>query len=58
MADHVIDIAYRKGYDSGLTSSANKVKEVFNELPGNAESSVRDLLLDLYNDIVSSCSTE
>jgi len=58
MSEHVVDIAYRKGYDTGLSTAAVKIKEAFHALPGNTDTAVKDLLLDLYNEISSSCFPE
>jgi hypothetical protein len=36
----------------GLNAAGIKVREVFEALPPTADNATRDLLLDLYNDIV------
>lgn len=48
-----LDIQWVSGYRLGVNASALKVKEKFNELPANADQATKDLLLDLYNEIVA-----
>jgi len=42
---------YLVGQRNGLLVAAEKVRDAFNDLPSTADSSVKDLLLDLYNEI-------
>lgn len=48
-----LDIQWVSGYRLGINTAALKVKEKFNELPANADQATKDLLLDLYNEIVA-----
>lgn len=48
-----LDINWVSGYRLGINAAALKVKEKFLELPANAEQATKDLLLDLYNEIVA-----
>lgn len=48
-----LDIQWVSGYRLGINTAALKVKEKFLELPANADQATKDLLLDLYNEIVA-----
>lgn len=48
----MLDMAYRRGYAVASANAGNKVKEAFNALPPEADSRIKDQLLDLYNDIM------
>lgn len=52
MLDSVQQVAYASGYNAGKTRAAEKVKEAFKGLPANADSATKDLLLDLYNEVM------
>lgn len=45
--------AYLVGQRNGLLIAAEKVRESFNDLPATADSSIKDLLLDLYNEVMN-----
>ena len=47
----MLDLAYRRGYVLGVHGAAMKVEQAFKALPATADSHVKDLLLDIYNDI-------
>jgi hypothetical protein len=48
----MLDHAFVSGYSAGRTEAAEKVKEAFKNLPITADAETKDLLLDLYNNIV------
>lgn len=50
--DNTWQMAYASGQNNGTAMAAEKVKEAFNGLPGTADNATKDLLLDLYNEIV------
>ncbi len=50
--DNAWQMAYTSGQNNGTALAAEKVKEVFNGLPPTADNATKDLLLDLYNEIV------
>ena len=52
MTSTVTDITYLNGYRLGLNAAAIKVRETFEALPATADNVTRDLILDLYNDII------
>jgi len=58
--DKTWEMAYASGYNAGKQQSAEKVKDAFSKLPGTADNATKDLLLDLYNEImeVPSLSTD
>lgn len=45
-------VAYASGYHAGKTLAAEKVKDAFSNLPATADNATKDLLLDLYNEIM------
>lgn len=49
----MLDHSYLSGYATGKAEAAEKVKEAFNNLPNTADNAMKDLLLDLYNEIKS-----
>lgn len=49
--DNTWKIAYASGYNASKERAAEKVKEAFNELPATADQRIKDILLDLYNEI-------
>ncbi len=49
--DNTWQIAYASGYNASKERSAAKVKKAFADLPATADQRVKDLLLDLYNEI-------
>lgn len=51
--DNAWQTAYISGQRNGLLVAAGKVKEAFDALPATADNAVKDLLLDLYNEITS-----
>lgn len=48
-----LDIQWVSGYRLGINTAALKVKAKFQELPANADQATKDLLLDLYNEIIA-----
>lgn len=48
-----LDIQWVSGYRLGINTAALKVKSKFQELPANADQATKDLLLDLYNEIMA-----
>ncbi|WPH58192.1 hypothetical protein SEA_LUCKYSOCKE_166 [Streptomyces phage LuckySocke] len=50
--DEEFNVAYASGYNEGKRQSADKVKTAFTNLPNTADMATKDLLLDLYNEIL------
>ncbi len=50
--DNTWQMAYASGQNNGTALAAAKVKEAFENLPPTADNATKDLLLDLYNDVV------
>jgi hypothetical protein len=50
--DNAWQMAYTSGQNNGTALAAAKVKEAFDGLPPTADNATKDLLLDLYNEIV------
>jgi len=54
--DNTWKMAYASGYNAGKTQAAEKVKEAFKGLPASSDTATKDLLLDLYNEIMETAT--